>query len=303
MTRTHKIAVLPGDGIGKEIMPNAMRVLQRRHREATVTWRLRPSPGAANTTWRPASSCRPMASTFCASFDAIYFVAAGHPGVIDFRVGAGSSSSPCASSSSSTSTSAPSGPARACRPCWPISPMRSISSSCARTARANTPGPGGVVHDGHPNELAIQTNVFTRTGVERIARYAFDLARTRRERVHQRDQVQRHAPRLVFWDKIVAEVAAGLPRRRVRDALRGRRHHEVPAATRAGSTSSSPPTCSATFSAIWAAPWSAASVWPRAPISTRSETSPPCSSRSTAPHRTSRAGASPTPPPRFWPVP
>jgi tartrate dehydrogenase/decarboxylase / D-malate dehydrogenase len=72
-------------------------------------------------------------------------------------------------------------------------------------------GAGGRVHQGLPIEVALQADVFTRTGVERIARYAFELARTRRGRVTSvtKSNAGRHA--FVFWDDVVAEVAAGYP--------------------------------------------------------------------------------------------
>ena len=41
-------------------------------------------------------------------------------------------------------------------------------------------GPGGLVHAGQPHAVAVQTSVFTRQGVEQVARYAFEAARERR---------------------------------------------------------------------------------------------------------------------------
>lgn len=72
-------------------------------------------------------------------------------------------------------------------------------------------GAGGRVHQGHPLELAVQTDVFTREGVERIARYAFEQARGRRGRVTSvtKSNASRHA--FVFWDQVVADVARDYP--------------------------------------------------------------------------------------------
>jgi tartrate dehydrogenase/decarboxylase/D-malate dehydrogenase len=81
--------------------------------------------------------------------------------------------------------------------------------------RENTEGEysgiGGRAHAGLPNEVGIQTDVFTREGVERIARYAFELARGRRGKLTSvtKSNAGRHA--FVFWDDVVAEVAGDYP--------------------------------------------------------------------------------------------
>src|SRR3954463_3594817 len=73
-------------------------------------------------------------------------------------------------------------------------------------------GSGGRVHKGLPEELATETSVFTRTGVERIHRFAFELARTRKKKhltLVTKSNAQRHG--MVLWDEIFAEVAKGYP--------------------------------------------------------------------------------------------
>ncbi|MCJ2115933.1 tartrate dehydrogenase [Methylobacterium sp. J-001] len=69
-------------------------------------------------------------------------------------------------------------------------------------------GVGGRVHQGHANEVATDVSMMTRSGVERIIRYAFALARSRprkRLTVVTKSNAQRHA--MVMWDEIAAEVA------------------------------------------------------------------------------------------------
>jgi tartrate dehydrogenase/decarboxylase / D-malate dehydrogenase len=73
-------------------------------------------------------------------------------------------------------------------------------------------GNGGRVHRGLPEEVATETSVFTRTGVSRIMRYGFELARRRPRRlltVVTKSNAQRHA--MVMWDEIAAEVAKDYP--------------------------------------------------------------------------------------------
>jgi tartrate dehydrogenase/decarboxylase/D-malate dehydrogenase len=73
-------------------------------------------------------------------------------------------------------------------------------------------GSGGRVHHGLPEELATETSVFTRNGVQRIHRFAFELAR-KRPRKHltlvTKSNAQRHG--MVFWDQIFYEVAKDYP--------------------------------------------------------------------------------------------
>ena len=66
---------------------------------------------------------------------------------------------------------------------------------------------GGVLAADTPNEVAVQTAVHTRRGVERILRFAFELARTRRRRLAMitKSNAQRYA--YVLWDRILAELA------------------------------------------------------------------------------------------------
>ena len=73
-------------------------------------------------------------------------------------------------------------------------------------------GNGGRTHRGLPEEVATETSVFTRRGVERIMRFAFDQAQ-RRPRKHitvvTKSNAQRHG--MVFWDEIAALVAQDFP--------------------------------------------------------------------------------------------
>jgi tartrate dehydrogenase/decarboxylase/D-malate dehydrogenase len=81
--------------------------------------------------------------------------------------------------------------------------------------RENTEGEysevGGRFHRGQPGELAVQEAIFTRHGIERIARYAFELARTRRRRVASATKSNGIVHTMPFWDEVVAEVADDYP--------------------------------------------------------------------------------------------
>lgn len=70
---------------------------------------------------------------------------------------------------------------------------------------------GGRVYRGRPEEIAIQEAVFTRRGVERVARYAFELAERRRGKVTSATKSNGIVHSMPFWDEIVGEVAADFP--------------------------------------------------------------------------------------------
>jgi tartrate dehydrogenase/decarboxylase/D-malate dehydrogenase len=71
---------------------------------------------------------------------------------------------------------------------------------------------GGRAHRGHAIEVGTEVAVFTRAGVERIIRFAFDLAR-RRPRKHltvvTKSNAQRHG--MVLWDEVAVDVARDYP--------------------------------------------------------------------------------------------
>lgn len=74
-------------------------------------------------------------------------------------------------------------------------------------------GVGGRVHVGTPFEVAVQSNIFTRTGVERVIRYAFELARERNKAKRVVSITKSNACNysMVFWDEVFHEIAAKYP--------------------------------------------------------------------------------------------
>src|SRR4029079_1669730 len=85
--------------------------------------------------------------------------------------------------------------------------------SWRRNSEGEYCGMGGRLHGGTPFELAEQTGVFTRNGIERIARYAFTLAESRPRKMLASDtksNALQHA--MVLWDEVVAGVAKEFPK-------------------------------------------------------------------------------------------
>jgi tartrate dehydrogenase/decarboxylase/D-malate dehydrogenase len=76
--------------------------------------------------------------------------------------------------------------------------------------RENTEGEyapvGGFVYHHHPQEVAVQTGVFTRHGCERVIRYAFELAERRKGRLASITKSNAQAYGMVLWDRVFLEV-------------------------------------------------------------------------------------------------
>jgi tartrate dehydrogenase/decarboxylase/D-malate dehydrogenase len=80
-------------------------------------------------------------------------------------------------------------------------------------------GVGGRAHPGLPHEVALETAVFTRVGVERVVRYAFELAAGRRGTVTSATKSNASRYGYVLWDEIVREVAPDFPGVRTESVL------------------------------------------------------------------------------------
>lgn len=209
MTNSLDIAILPGDGIGPEIMPQALAVLQQTARLTGLTLRCDSFPwGAEHFLQRgefmPADGLQTLRD-----YDAILFSAAGHPDVSDER--------------SSWEFVFPI--RKQFRQYANLRPVRSFPG-VSMPLQGNPPfdmvivrensegeyaGPGGVLHRGWENGVAIQTTVLTQAGVERIARYAFELARQRRRHVTNVTKSNAILHTMTFWDAIVAEIGQDYP--------------------------------------------------------------------------------------------
>lgn len=72
-------------------------------------------------------------------------------------------------------------------------------------------GAGGRVHQGQQGEVAIETSIFTRIGVERILRFAFDQARARRGKLASVTKSNAQKYSMVFWDELTQKVSRDYP--------------------------------------------------------------------------------------------
>ena len=211
--RTYKLAVIPGDGIGKEVIPAGVEVLEAIAKQAgnfdfkftDFDW------GSdyykANGVMMPDDGTEQLKA-----FDSIFFGAVGAPDVPDHVTLWGLRLAICQPFDQYANV----------RPTRILpgitSPLSGVGADdldwviVRENSEGEYAGQGGRSHKGLPEEVATEVSIFTRTGVSRIMRFAFKLAQSRPRKlltVVTKSNAQRFG--MVLWDEIAAEVAKEFP--------------------------------------------------------------------------------------------
>src|SRR5271167_2506864 len=211
--RRYRIAVIPGDGIGNEVIPAGLEVLKAvAEREGGVEFAFDRFDWGSDL-YRSTGLMMPAdGREQIENHDAIYFGAVGSPEVPDHISLWGLRLAICQPFDQYANVR----PARVLPGI--VSPLRHVSGPeldwviVRENSEGEYSGVGGRVHKGLPIEVAQDVSIMTRAGVQRIIRYAFKLAQSRPRRlltVVTKSNAQRHA--MVMWDEIAAEVAAEFP--------------------------------------------------------------------------------------------
>ncbi|CAH2796966.1 MAG: D-malate dehydrogenase [decarboxylating] (EC [uncultured Paraburkholderia sp.] len=211
--KTYRIATIPGDGIGKEVVPAGAQVLEALAR-ATKSFAFE----FENFDWggdyyrkhgvmMPADGLDAIRDK-----DAILFGSAGDPDIPDHITLWGLRLKICqgfdqyANVRPTRILPGIDAPLKRCKPedlNWVI---------VRENSEGEYSGVGGRVHQGHPIEAATDVSIMTRAGVERIMRFAFRLAQSRPRKlltVITKSNAQRHA--MVMWDEIALQVSKEFP--------------------------------------------------------------------------------------------
>jgi tartrate dehydrogenase/decarboxylase/D-malate dehydrogenase len=210
--KSYRIAVIAGDGIGKEVIPAGMEVLKLAGAQGGFRCEFTEFGWGCDYYLAHGRMMEAEGVDQLLTYDAIYLGAIGDPRVAD-HISARELILPLR---------------QRLRQYVNLRPMRLLpgigSPLGGRTAadidmvcvRENSEGEycgmGGRIHAGTPQEAATQTGLFTRHGIERIARYAFQLAASRPRRLlasATKSNALQHA--MVLWDEVVAGVAAEFP--------------------------------------------------------------------------------------------
>ncbi len=211
--KIYKIATIPGDGIGKEVIPAGRQLLEALQASSSGFGLSFENFGWGGDWYREHGVMMPADGLDALRHkDAILFGSAGDPQIPDHITLWGLRLKICqgfdqyANVRPTRILTGIDAPLKRCAPAdldWVI---------VRENSEGEYSGIGGRVHQGHPIEVATDVSMMTRVGVERIMRFAFKLAASRPRRhltVITKSNAQRHA--MVMWDEIAVQIAREFP--------------------------------------------------------------------------------------------
>jgi tartrate dehydrogenase/decarboxylase/D-malate dehydrogenase len=209
----HNIAVIMGDGIGKEVVPEGMRVLDAVGRRFGFKLKWELLPWGCEYYLRTGAMMPSDGLKILKGFDAIYLGAVGDPKVPD-HVSVWGLLLPIRKEFNQYVNLRP---ARNMRGIETPLRNREPGEIDFYVVRENNEGEysnlGGTIYSGTAREIAVQESIFTREGVEKVIRFAFELA-GKRPKKHVTSATKSNALlfTMTFWDKVLKGVAGGYPK-------------------------------------------------------------------------------------------
>ena len=208
----YRIAVIPGDGIGREVMPEGVRVLEAATARHGLRLQFQEFPWNCDWYQSHGKMCPDDAADILRKFDAIYFGAVGNPSVVPDHIAV-----------------------------WgllinfrrwfdlyvnlrPVRLFQGLPCPLAGrkpgdldyyVVRENTEGEysnvGGRMFEGTEREVVVQQSTFSRKGVDRILRYSFELARKRKKHLTSCTKSNGITITMPYWDERFAEMKKQFP--------------------------------------------------------------------------------------------
>ena len=210
--KTYRIAVIPGDGIGPEVMTEAVKVLNHVSKldgsfDFSFTW----FPWGCEYYLKTGEMMPADGIETLKSYDAILLGAVGYPGVpdhislrdlllrirhdfdeyINLRPVRLLRGAPC--------------------PLKDVAPEDINMTFIRENSEGEYSGQGAWLYPGTPQEVVIQDSVFSRKGTERVIRYAYELARKEGKTLTSISKGNALNYSMVFWDQIFKEVGEEYP--------------------------------------------------------------------------------------------
>jgi tartrate dehydrogenase/decarboxylase/D-malate dehydrogenase len=211
--KTYRVAVIPGDGIGHEVTPAAIKGIEAAAGRVGVRFEWESFPWGSAQYVETGSMMPADALDRLRPFDAIFFGAVGDPGIQD-NVTLNGLLLPIRRGFDQYACVRPAilypgvkGPLAGRKP----------GEIDFVVVRENTEGEyaqiGGALYSGGPNEVAVQSAIFTRHGTERVIRFAFELARQRGRKRLLTSVTKSNAQgfSMGFWDRVFTDVAREFP--------------------------------------------------------------------------------------------
>jgi tartrate dehydrogenase/decarboxylase / D-malate dehydrogenase len=211
--KTYRIATIPGDGIGKEVIPAGRQVLQAlAAADRSFAFEFENFDWGGDYFRIHGAMMPENGLDALRGKDAILFGSAGDPDIPDHVTLWGLRLKICQGLDQYANV----------RPIRILpgvdAPLKRCGSKdlnwviVRENSEGEYSGVGGRVHQGHSIEVATEVSILTRAGVERIMRFAFRLARSRPRKlltVITKSNAQRHA--MVMWDEIAVQIAREFP--------------------------------------------------------------------------------------------
>ena len=210
--KNYTIAVIPGDGIGKEVVPEGIRVLEAAARRFDIRFKWDELAWSCETYTRTGRMMPEDGIEQLRGYDAIFLGAVGFPGVSD-HVSLWGLLIPIR---------------RQMQQCINLRPVRMLEGMVSPLkargpedidfliVRENNEGEyseiGGRLYNGTEAETVVQESVFTRSGVDRVMRFAFELAKTR-EAKHITSATKSNGiiHTMPFWDERFTAIGREYP--------------------------------------------------------------------------------------------
>src|SRR5213082_3575414 len=211
MAKTYRVAVIAGDGIGREVVPEGVKALEAAARRYGFALEWREFDWSCETYAKTGKMMPEDSLDQLKSFDAVFLGAVGYPGVPD-HVSLWGLLIPLRRSFQQYIN------------LRPVRLLAGVDSPLKGRApgeidfyvvRENNEGEyssvGGRLYEGTEFEMAMQQAVFTRRGCDRVMRYAFELAKTRRKHVTSATKSNGIIHTMPYWDERFAAVASDYP--------------------------------------------------------------------------------------------
>ncbi|MCI0360605.1 MAG: tartrate dehydrogenase [Planctomycetaceae bacterium] len=212
MSKNLRIAVYPGDGIGPEVIDEALRVLKRvEELDRSFALEFTSFPWGVEHWKRHGKVVPDDFLDVLRPFDAILLGAVGWPELLPD----GQTLAPLVKIRQAFDQYACVRPARLFPGLKCVLADKKPGDIDFVVIRENSEGEyvdnGGRLKRGTPDEVAVQTALHTRKGVERILRYGFELARTRRKKLTMATKSNAQRYGYVLWDEVLEELAPKFP--------------------------------------------------------------------------------------------
>jgi tartrate dehydrogenase/decarboxylase/D-malate dehydrogenase len=211
-SRSYQIAIIAGDGIGKEVIPAGLAAIEAATRNSGLSIQFTELPWGCDYYLSHGRMMDADGFERAATFDAIYLGAIGSPAVPD-HIAVWDLLLPLRQRFQQYVNLRPMRLLRGLSSPLANRSAADIDMICVReNSEGEYAGLGGRIHIGTPHEVAEQTGLFTRQGIERILRYGFEVASRRPRRLlasATKSNALRHS--MVLWDEVAEIVRKDYP--------------------------------------------------------------------------------------------